>query len=238
MNNRLFTGIRLKLFRLIHNGTKKFNVLKSKLNKESNEISYHLNILLKSGLIEKKIKNSGIEYVLSENGKVMYPYLSILAREQNPLFVVTSVLVMSKNKDKAYLQKKPREPDKGKLIFFGGKANPDFSIENSARKQVKAQSGLDIHDLKLRCVNEFIVRQSDSTIVHNWVVYFYTALTSGKPKKNVVSVKMKELETLELYGENSFFAKKIMNSKKARITKTVFDSKDFELKKKNIFFYN
>jgi len=230
MKNDLLRGIRLDIFRQIHDGKKRFNALKNSLNIEGNELSYHLKILLSNGLIERKSGkgNCEIEYSLSEKGKEIYPYLSILASEQKPLLVITSVAVIKGKM--LLLHKKPREPEKGKLIFFGGKADAGLKLEESAKKQVKEQSGLNIYSLKLRCINEFVQYDKNNTIKHNWVVYFYTALAKGKPKKGVIAKDIKEVSSLDLYGDNIFFLKKMLKTKYVRVARTDIHSGKLKVK--------
>src|SRR3989338_79595 len=118
MESKALQGHRINIFRTIHDGISKFNDIKKMSGMKSNELSYHLKILASEALIEKSESNS---YTLTPKGKNLYPYLLYISSQKSPVMVVTAVAAIKDGN--IYLERKPREPDKGKLIFLGGKAD-------------------------------------------------------------------------------------------------------------------
>lgn len=205
----LQNDVRKKIFMSIHdNDSVKFNELKGFVEIESNDLSYHLKKLVDSGLVNK----NEFDYSLSLIGKEIVPYLSIITENASPLLVVTSVALIQG--DKLFLQAKPREPEKGKLIFFGGKVMSDVLIEDAARAHVLKQAGCQVKNLKLRCVNEFMKQN-----VFHGVVYFFTA----EPVGEVVGVtrELSNLDYDELLWDNKFFAEKMLDSETVQVVKTI-----------------
>ncbi len=221
----LFSGLRTMLFREIQNSHPKgikFNSLKKSLNLESNDIAYHLKILLKSGLIEKTESKDGSFYKLSHKGKIVYPYIPIITNEQKPVFVIACGALI--NSDTIYFQEKPREPEKGSLILFGGKVLSGKSIEETVINYIKEQANCDIKELKLKCVNEFMKKDARSNFEFHNIVYFYTAVPVSKPynKTNkIIEKKISELKDDELFWDNKFFIREMLNNKEPKVTKTI-----------------
>ncbi len=207
--NKVLVGIRLKIIRVIHEGISQFNKINAELSIRSNDLSYHLKLLRDNNMIVKL----GTSYSLTKTCKNIYPYLPIFANEEIPVFVVTSVALI--DGDTVYLQKKPREPDKDKLMLFGTKILPSLTIEESAKKTTEDQSGVTISNLKLKCINEYI---KDG---NHWVVYFFTANPDKKP--NTISAKLSKIDSVDLFGENKFFLKNMLNGRGVKSTITKFD---------------
>jgi len=215
MDGKTLTGKRIKIFESIHYGTGKFNDLKKTLSIEGNELSYHLKILKNAGLIEK----SGENYVLTTHGKYLHPYIPLIVDDKKPVIIITGVALIKDGK--IYLVKKPREPDKGKLIILGGRAEYNMSIDESAIKLAEEDTGLKIIDLKLRCINEYIKKDSEGNIKNHWIVYFYTAKPVGKPNSDVVVIPLSKAKKMELFGDNNYFLEKMLDNKTVKITKTI-----------------
>ena len=210
---------KLQVFRAINEGFGKFNDIKKIVGQKSNELSYNLNSLLKQGLIKKTVFGKIINYELSDKGKELCPYLSIIEKDEVPIVVVTAVAPI-KNK-KVMLTRKKDEPQKGKFILIGGKAKKEHDVFTNAIEKCKRQVGLEITDLKLKCINEFIEKSKDnSKITYHWIVYFFTATPTNEPE-NIEWIKLSDISKIELYGEDKLFLKKMINSKTIKITKTI-----------------
>jgi len=186
---------RFTILKEIEKKALKFNELKNIFSIKSNELSYHIKQLKDSNLIEK-IED---KYYLSKKAKEIYPYLPILFENQIPVFVVTSVALISGKY--IYLQKKPREPDKGKLTFYGSKAIPKIPIEESAKKHVLEQAKTTIKNIKLQCVNEYLENEK------HWIVYFFTATPIKRPLGE--KYQLKDISKLDLYADNKFLLSQI-----------------------------
>jgi ADP-ribose pyrophosphatase YjhB (NUDIX family) len=170
-----------------------FNDLKKKLKIESNRLSYHIKILKKENLIEISEK----KYSLTKKAEHIIPLISIIARREKPVISVVAVGLI--DSDHIFLQKKPRAPDKNKLIFFGGKCKHNLSLEDSAKKYIFEQAKVEIKNLKLKAINEYLTKDKESIIDH-WIVFFYTAVPIQNPKH--IKKKITLLKPEELYGDN------------------------------------
>ena len=221
-HTQLFTKTRANIFRKIHDCSEssgiKFNELKKSLNLESNDLSYHLSILVDSSFVKKDKISDSTFYALSDSGKTIYPYLPIITDEQKPVFVVCCVALVDNGI--IYFRKKPREPEKNSLILFGGKVLSGNLIEDSLKKYVSEQASCDIKNLKLRCVNEFMKQGDNNSEFHN-VVYFYTATPVGELSENVIKKKLSELDNLDLFWDNKFFIEEMLDNENPLVTKIV-----------------
>ncbi len=215
----IFSDIRRDIFRVLHDSEEllRFNDLKNKTGLRSNELAYHVKVLLDTGLIMRLQEGDNVMYSLSKGGKAIYPYLPIMLDEQRPVFVVACAALI--DGDHIYFQKKPREPEKGSLIFFGGKVLSGKSIESSLREYITEQAGCDIEDLRLRCVNEFM--KDDDYRFHN-IVYFHTARPIGDMRDGLVKKRLSRLDHDELFWDNRFFIEKNLDNEYPKVTKTVF----------------
>ncbi|MFP4656633.1 MAG: helix-turn-helix domain-containing protein [Candidatus Woesearchaeota archaeon] len=211
--SEIFKGIRKDIFKEIQShGKISFNRLKDKLGLRGNELSYHIRLLLESGMITR---DDG--YSLTEKGKLSYPLLPVNTGEEKPIFVVCAVALLKD--DMILLQKKPREPEKDSLILFGGKILEGTSIDESVKIYVKEQAGCDISDIRLRCVNEFM-RKGEGGVFHD-VVFFYTATPISDMKESLIRAKLDELDDEKLFGDNRFLIRKMLWNKEPRFTRDI-----------------
>jgi len=201
---------KLCVFKTVNDGFGKFNDIKKITLQKSNELSYNLNSLLKQNLIRKTKIDKIICYELSDKGKELCPYLSIIEKDEVPIVVVTAVAPI-KNK-KVMLTRKKDEPQKGKFILIGGKARKEYDVFTNAIEKCKKQVGLEITDLKLKCINEFIEKSNDNNkITYHWIVYFFTAIPINEPE-NIEWVKLSDIGKIDIYGEDKLFLKKMITN--------------------------
>ncbi len=217
---------RKEIFRTIHdanhdvNTSIKFNDIKNSLGLRSNDLAYHINILLEAKLITKIESIETTVYELSQQGKTLYPYLSIISEHEEPLLVISSVALLDVTQQKIYLQKKPREPDKGKLFFFGSKVLANTLIEIAAVEHVREQAGCEIDNLTLRCINEFMKKDGETIIFHG-VIYFFTATPITKPTKSVIEKDLRTFNSNELSWDNKLFYDSMLHNETVQVIKTI-----------------
>ncbi|MBD3248980.1 ArsR family transcriptional regulator [Candidatus Woesearchaeota archaeon] len=212
--HQLLKGSRLDIFQLINKGYGKFSDIQKLTALNSNELSYHLKRLIDAGLVEKLTEENLGSYILTEEGKKLYPYLKVITEEETPVVAVTAIAPVDGNK--VLMAVKENEPDKGKLILIGGKAKAGRSMEKNAKIKAKEQVNIDIDNLRLRCINEFIVKGR-----HHWLVFFYTCKALNTPK-DTVWISLDNLEKYDLFGDNHFLLKEQIGNKEVKFTKTEF----------------
>jgi ADP-ribose pyrophosphatase YjhB (NUDIX family) len=196
--------IRKEIFFLINQGICKFNELKNRLKIRSNDLSYHLTILKKAGLIETKNNL----YRLTEKSRNMFPYRKVITEKEIPLMSVTSVAIL--DGDKILLQKKANEPGKGRYLLYGGTIKFEDAIKESAKKEAEKQSGAELSSLKFRGILETTVYKGKE-IQQHWLVHVFTAKATTVPK-NGEWFNIKKLPK-KLFLDTNFIVSKVIKNK-------------------------
>ena len=200
-----------KILSLIEGGIFTFTEIKKSLRIESNQLSYHLNNLVKNKILRKNKKG----YNLTSQGKTIMPYLRY--SQEFDLLPMVSVGVFIIKKNKVLLLKRKWEPFKDYYLGVSGKLKRYEDIFDAARKRVKECVGLNIKRLKLICINNFVSQH------HHFVMFFFQATTNE-------SLEQGEWFSLNKLGENVFpetkyVLKNFLNSKKIKYITSYFNDK-------------
>jgi len=132
---KLFSDIkRQNILRELEKGTSKFVNLKKIVKLESNLLSYNLKILIKEEMIIKK----GFNYILTDKAKYLMPYVR-KSNDASLLPIPCVATIVRKNK-KILMRKRMEEPEKGKMIFIGGKIEFGEDILDSCRRHVSEKA--------------------------------------------------------------------------------------------------
>jgi ADP-ribose pyrophosphatase YjhB (NUDIX family) len=220
MKRNVLTSQRIQVFQTINKGYGKFNDIKNICNIKSNELSYHLKVLLDNDLITKERSGEVISYSLSKRGKQIYPYVSTLLQDEIPVVVVCALIALKG--DKVLLIRKENEPEKDSLILPGAKADKEFDLDENMLKIAKDRFKIEVKNLNLKHINEFVVKD-EGKMLHHWVVHFYMADLVSYPDSAVI-VKKSEIGRYDFFGDNSFILDSVFKSKGLKVTKTVIDS--------------
>lgn len=204
--NIFSSKIRVKILRELERSPKKFVNLKKSLNLESNLLSYNLKILNKEKFINKK------EYIfsLTDKGKYIMPYVrKFNDASQIPIPCVATIVTEG---DKVLIRKKIKEPTKGRGIFIGGKIEIGEDIFEACRRHVIEKTEVNIKNLKLRCINNFISRKKEE--IAHFVVFFVTAnVKKGEIPKRALWKNIKNIRE-KMYPDNKYVLKNFLNSHK------------------------
>jgi len=198
--------IQLRVISCIHDGPKTFNEIKSFCKLESNKLSYHIKKLKDDLYIQK---DDGL-YCLTPYTKNVYPYITLFNGESAPVFSVVSVVL--KYKGQYYLKRKEAEPDKGSLIFFGCKAQPEKTFLETAAKVLKEQAGVE-SNLSLKVIHEYLAPNQ------HWVIFTFFGETNTKPKG--VGLTLSESKRAHLFGDNVEVLECLSKNKPLRFITTV-----------------
>ena len=215
---------RIKILFELEKRPKKFVQLKKLINLESNILSYNINILIKEKLVNKK----GIYYELSDYGRYLMPYVHKF--NDASLIPMPCIAVIIRKSNKILIRTKDKEPGKGMKIFIGGKMNLGEDIFESAKRHANEKVGIDIKNLKVICVNNYVSKK-DNAIAH-YVVFFITAEPLGKPKK-ALWLKPDKIKG-KMFPDNRFIIDKMLNNKSVKIINSVYDENLDEFKVVNI----
>jgi len=128
---------REKIFGLFLESPKmRFNQIEKALKIRSNKLAYHLEMMQKEGLIQKK----GFDYNLSEKGEKYIPIFShITGTELSPLPVILVAIV---NKNKILMIKRNKRPYKNYWSLIGGKMLLGEDFKEASLRLVKEKTNL------------------------------------------------------------------------------------------------
>jgi len=174
MNTLFNDAKRINILITLEEQPKKFVELKKTLGLASNLLSYNLKILLREKLIQK----NALSFSLTEKGKYLMPY--IYKHNDASLIPMPCVAVIVRKNECVLIRKKTKEPEKGKNIFIGGKINLGEDLFCAARRHAREKTGIEITNLKLICINNYIARAKENTA--HYITFFITAEPIGKPK--------------------------------------------------------
>jgi 8-oxo-dGTP diphosphatase len=120
----------------LHRNQLSFHEIESHLRIRSNLVSYHLQQMLKEGVLKK----SGMHYELTPSGERYLPiFTHITGKELSPLPIV---LVAIKKGPRILLLKRNKRPYKNYWSLIGGKMRQEENIEEAAERLTFEKTGL------------------------------------------------------------------------------------------------
>jgi len=164
----------------LKNHSLRFSEISSVLSIRSNMVAYHLDQMIKEGVLEKDGEDY---YRLTKKGEEMLPFFAqITGKEVGALSVVIVAIVKN---DKICLLKRKKRPYLGYWGMIGGKLKMHESIAETAVREAKEETGLDCEFHSINAVIHERVKEND-LFKHAFVLF----LTKVVPK----SEKLKESE--------------------------------------------
>lgn len=151
---------------------------------ESSHFKYHLNQLLREGLVEQVARG---EYRLSVKGQAAVDRLS--ENRINP-HITPKVITYTLLHDDSnyYLYRKRKEPYLGTLNMIAGKLHIGETAEQAAVREVKEKVDLDIEAPRLRVVANIRIGSEEQLITHMIAYVFVAELHSAVPSLETVSI--------------------------------------------------
>jgi 8-oxo-dGTP diphosphatase len=130
--------IRHKIFELfIKDKRLRFSEIEKATGIKSNNLTYHLNQMMKEGVLEKDDEY----YLLTTQGEGMIPFFAhITKKEAGVLPVVITAIIKN---DQILLLKRKKKPYQNYWALPGGKLKMEESLEESAVREAKEETGLD-----------------------------------------------------------------------------------------------
>jgi ADP-ribose pyrophosphatase YjhB (NUDIX family) len=160
----------------------KFSEIEKSLNVRSNKLNYHLQNLVKKGILSKE----GSNYSLTEASEYLIPYLS---EKKSALPVI---LIHIGNNKKALLYKRNKRPYKDMLSLPGGRLVLGESIKEGVKRIMKEKYNLNARLSKIHSISLEHVNKSGKTI-HSFLLIFVSAnskevklIDIDKNKKNTI----------------------------------------------------
>jgi len=131
--------IRHRIFELFtRNKRLRFSEIEKQLDIKSNTLAYHLDNMLKEGMLQKEDDN----YILSTHGEKLLPFFAHIT-QQITGGVLPVVLAAIVKDGQILLLKRKKRPYQGYWGLPGGKLHLEESIEECALREVKEETGLD-----------------------------------------------------------------------------------------------
>ena len=159
----------LKLF--LYNNQIKFNEMEKQAKIRSNRLAYHLQKLIKRGILEK---NNGL-YKLPDSKEHLIPYLT------NKKSVLPVILIAIKNNDGIFLVERNKRPFKNKLALPGGRIILGETVPKAAERIKKEKFGVKSKFKKVNSISMEFVKNGER-IIHSFILIFVTAETKEKIK--------------------------------------------------------
>src|SRR5574341_301855 len=131
--------IKHKIFELfVRSKRLRFSDIEKAVGIKSNTLTYHLNSMVKEGMLQKEDD----EYMLSTHGEKLLPFFAHITQKITGgcLPVVLAAIVKD---NQILLLKRKRRPYQGYWGMPGGKLHLEESIQESAIREVKEETGLD-----------------------------------------------------------------------------------------------
>lgn len=208
--------IKRKILSLVEGGMSTFTEVKKVMRIESNQLSYHLNILVKDSLLSKTKEG----YILTQKGKTFMPYLRY--SYEHDLLPMTSVGVFITKGNKVLLLKRKWEPFKDYYLGISGKLKRYENVFGAAEKRVMELIGIKMNKLELFCINNFVSKS------HHFVMFFFRATTKDYPKQGEW-VDINKLGN-NVFPETKYILKNFINSKKIVYINSYYDDQTGKFK--------
>ncbi len=136
---------------------------------ESGHFQYHLQQLIKDGLIEQVARG---QYALSQKGLHFTDTLSLTQHSATPMPKVITYTLLKSGKN-IVLQQKQKQPYLGLYNMIGGKVHEGETTQEAAVREIQEKTGIHITP-RHTGVFEVIIRQSGNILTHA-IAYTYEA---------------------------------------------------------------
>lgn len=213
--------IKHKIFELfIANRRLRFSEIEKAIGIKSNTLAYHLENLVKEGLLKKDED----DYVLTVQGEGRIPFHA----QQQEIGVLPVVLGAILNKNQILMLKRKKRPYQGYWALPGGKLKLAETIPESAIRHAKEETGLDCEFSHIASIIHERVKETE-TYKHAFIIF----LTVLKPKNT--QIKESEEGKLEWFPLKSLQPERIIPSdyqmlkhltEKAKLTSIILEEKE------------
>ena len=204
----------------------RFSEIKNSLNVRSNVLSYHLNSMVKDGLLEKDED----DYVLSVKGEQKIPFFTQFSSDEHGAIPIVIVAIMKGSQ--ILLLRRNKRPYQGYWGMPGGALIMKETIEQNAITRAKKETSLDCSFEKISAVvHERVVEKGITK--HAFILF----LVVVKPKKGMIKesdegklewFSLKSLRPDRIIPSDYVLLKKYLN-KKSGIMSIVLEEKSGKL---------
>ena len=217
--------VRHKIFELfVKSKRMRFSEIEKALGIKSNTLAYHLDGMVKEGMLEK----DGDDYQLSVHGEKLLPFFAHITQKITGgcLPVVLAAIIKD---NQILLLKRKKRPYQGYWGMPGGKLHLEESIEECALREVKEETGLDCSFSHIAAIVHERVKEKE-IFKHAFVLFFVVV------KAKTAQIKESEEGRLEWFPLKSLQLGRIIPSdyhmikdhlkEKANITNVIMEEKE------------
>jgi len=204
----------------------KFNEIEKSLDIRSNLLVYHLDKMKQGGLIEKHDDT----YQLTEKAEKMMPFFAHLTgKETGVLSVVIAAIVKG---NKICFIKRNKRPYKDYWGMVGGKMVIGESIQETAVREAKEETGLDVEFDSIKTVLQEHVKENNQ-IKHSFLLFLVKLKALNEETQNTEEGEVKwfdlnNLKSEKIIPSDSWMIEKFFN-KSIDIPAMVMEEKDGEI---------
>jgi ADP-ribose pyrophosphatase YjhB (NUDIX family) len=194
----------------LHEDRLRFSDIEKQIKIRSNMIAYHLQQMVKEGLLKKE----RLEYQLTKKGEKYIPIFShITGSELSPLPIA---LIATMHKSKILLIKRNKRPYKNYWSMIGGKMLFDEDYKKASIRLVKNRSSLEAKFASINAILHEMVE--DEGIKHSFILFFtkVNVDTENFKVSNHGELKffdIKKLDKLKIIPSDYWLIKHKLNSK-------------------------
>lgn len=148
-----------------------FSNFKVKDTVETDLFNYHLQTLVKSGLISK---DDDKKYSLSELGKSTIQYMDVSDNMDDVKMPKVTVVIFLVKNNKVLLSKRLRHPFKDFLGFASGKVQWGENTEDALKRSCMSELGVIPTETRLYAIRRCIdVNSTNESVIHDAIYYVY-----------------------------------------------------------------
>ncbi|MBU2562677.1 MAG: hypothetical protein KKF68_03385 [Nanoarchaeota archaeon] len=155
------------LFTFLYNHKLKFNEIEKLTKIRSNKLCYHIQKLIKKGLL---IKEKDF-YKLSDATESLIPYLT-----DKKAILPVILIIIKRNKKEIFLYSRIKRPYKNKLSLPGGRILVGETIPNATERIMKKKFYIECNFKKINSVSLEQIKKKNKTI-HSFLLILVTAET-------------------------------------------------------------
>jgi len=190
-----------KIFELfVRSKRLRFSDIEKALDIKSNTLTYHLNSMIKEGMLLKEDD----DYLLSTHGEKLLPFFAHITQKITGgcLPVVLSAIIKD---EKILLLKRKKRPYQGYWGLPGGKLHLEESIEECGLREVKEETGLDCTFSHIAAIVHERVKENE-VYKHAFLLFFVVL------KAKTTQIKESEEGRLEWFPLKSLQPERIIPS--------------------------
>jgi ADP-ribose pyrophosphatase YjhB (NUDIX family) len=191
------------ILKLIHNPRMSYNQLWDKQG-DSNLFAYHLKKLEEEGVVAKHDDGYG----LTQEGRKLSTFIEGDTGGRAELITPTVIIMLTRTNENGETmvlgQERLKEPFYGYWSFPSGKINMGWNPMECAVRDLKEETDLEAHDMKIRCI-EYVKTYDNGKLLHHHILWNCQATQfTGTLKEHTHKARNKWMTVAEYKASKRF----------------------------------